>query len=153
MDAAAIFWMMSPFQMVSAAQGDREVTMRDIPKWEATSIKRCTGAPNTSPDSLSSNRMVLNCKRLEALAHLAYDMFATGKKRDIWNAQKTRYEGFPEWAKSERYMIEAKAEGSPGEFTMAGPSPRHPIREGHRVSSTPVLRGLHHEYFLEKVAA
>ena len=36
------------------------------------------------------------------------------------------------------------------------PSPgnhRHSIRAGHQVSSIPVLGGLHHEYFLEKVAA
>jgi len=30
---------------------------------------------------------------------------------------------------------------------------RHVLPDGHRVTSTPVLGGLHHEYFLESVAA
>src|SRR4051812_26606456 len=96
-------------------------SVQDIPLWESVSIKRCLDARNTIQDSLSANRMRLNCKPLEALAHIAWDMFPSGKKREFWNALTTWYEGFPDWARSERYMIEAKAEGNPGQFMMAGP--------------------------------
>ena len=117
--AVAIVLTMSPLRMVAAPQGDARATMRDTPKWDAVSIKRCTDAPNTMADSVSSNRIMLNCKPLEGLANIAYNIMATGK-RDLLNAQATRIEGFPDWARSERYAIEAKAEKSPGQ-SMMGP--------------------------------
>lgn len=95
--------------------------MRNIPKWQTVSIKRCTHGLKTPPDRLSSNQMVLHCKPLEALAHFAYDIFATGTKRDMWSALTTTYEDFPDWAGSERYSIQAQAEGNPGQLMMAGP--------------------------------
>jgi uncharacterized protein (TIGR03435 family) len=121
---AAIIFTMSPLRMVAAPQEDTRATMRDLPKWDAVSIKRCIDPPASwqrAEANESSNRLVMNCQPLESLAHLAYDMFATGRTRDMWSAQTTRYEGFPDWARSERYRIEAKAEGNPGQLMMLGP--------------------------------
>jgi uncharacterized protein (TIGR03435 family) len=94
-----------------------------VPKWEAASIKRCNGEQGGEQDESlndSSNRIRLSCYPVSLLIQDAYVLFAGGH----WTGSHpgaTKIEHLPEWGTSERYTVEAKAEGSPGQMTMPGP--------------------------------
>jgi uncharacterized protein (TIGR03435 family) len=62
----------------------------------------------------------MNCAPLLSLIGSAYTVWADGH-RNIAKAIAIKLEGFPDWVTSERYTIEAKAEGSPGQPMMNGP--------------------------------
>jgi uncharacterized protein (TIGR03435 family) len=126
--AAAIVLTMSPLRMVAAPQGNSTAAVQGIPKWEAVSIKRCINPPvvrrpegqGGAPAAESSDRLTANCAPLISLISGAYIAWAGG----ILNRDKmaaTQLKGFPDWVSSERYTIEAKAEGSPGGPMMRGP--------------------------------
>jgi uncharacterized protein (TIGR03435 family) len=122
--AAAIVLTVSPLQMVAAPQGTPAV--QNIPKWEAVSIKLCTTPPvrraegQAGPAPQSDDRIMLNCAPLQSLISGAYIVWAGGK-RNAAKISTTNLEGFPDWVNSERYTIEAKAEGNPGLPMMMGP--------------------------------
>jgi len=124
--AAAVVLTMSPLRMVAAPQGDTQAAAQDIPKWDAVSVKRCDGEQVASPEgrgagnNTSTDRVTLNCQSLVGLVFSAYTVYEGGR----YNGQvagAVRYESFPEWTRSERYTIEAKAQGSPGQPMMRGP--------------------------------
>ena len=95
------------------------------PKFEAASIKRCTDSPvgegegrgAAPPDS--SDRTRISCWPLSTLIRTAYVVFANGRFNG--NNYPVEIEQLPGWGSSENYTIEAKAEGSPGQFMMRGP--------------------------------
>ncbi len=130
--AAAIILTMSPLRMVAAPQAVPPVAMHDVPKWDAVSVKRCTnsvvasglgqgeGRGGGAMQAPSSDRLMLNCVPLQSLVFVAYATFADGN-RDAVKAATVLLEGFPDWLGSERYTIEAKAEGTPGQPMMMGP--------------------------------
>ncbi len=95
-----------------------------VPKWEAASIKRCNNEPGGeqggAPLNDSLNRIRLSCYPLPQLIQNAYVLFAGGH----WTGShpgSVKIEQLPGWSNSERYTVEAKAEGSPGQMMMLGP--------------------------------
>ncbi len=127
--ATAIVLAMSPLRMVAAPQGGATPAPQDIPKWDAVAIKRCSdsalvrregGVAGAVPAAPSDDRLMLSCLPLSVLAASAYEGFAGGH-RNQEKMIRTNLEKFPDWTNTERYTVEAKAEGSPGPEMMRGP--------------------------------
>jgi uncharacterized protein (TIGR03435 family) len=101
-----------------------------VPKFEALSVRSCAG-DDTPPGrrgggpgagALSPGRLQLNCLPLvgtPGLIREAYAVHATGRLSAYW--VDLPVENAPAWTKSERYTIEAKAEGTPSADMMRGP--------------------------------
>jgi uncharacterized protein (TIGR03435 family) len=123
--AGAIVLIMSPLRMVAAPQRDAQAAVQDIPKWDAVSVKRCANPPAVPLDGggagagQSPDRYSANCRTLGELATLAYATYGAGRL-DVGRRLTTKLEGFPGWATSERYTIEAKAQGNPEQAMMRG---------------------------------
>jgi uncharacterized protein (TIGR03435 family) len=124
--AAAVVLTVSPLRMVAAPQSVAPAAVQNIPKWDAVSIKRCTSPPVLRAEGQgagapqSPDRITANCATLERLVEGAY-IFWAGGHLNMLEGFTTPHEGFPGWTSSERYTIEAKAQGSPGQTMMWGP--------------------------------
>jgi uncharacterized protein (TIGR03435 family) len=122
----AIGLTISAFRMTaapqsSASQSNATGTGQNIPKWEAVSVKACSGEPApAAPGNTSTDRIALNCQSLLSFVFSAYTIYEGGRYNGLV-AGSIRYDGFPEWTRTERFTIEAKAEGSPGQAMMRGP--------------------------------
>ena len=125
----AIVLTMSPLRMVAAPQGETVAT-QNIPKWEAVSVKPCTVPPapaagalrgrGTAPPPPSSSRITLNCTSIVGMVYTSYGVYEGGRYNGPVGGI-VRYDNFPAWTRSERFTIEAKAEGTPGQHMMLGP--------------------------------
>jgi uncharacterized protein (TIGR03435 family) len=121
--AAVVVLTMSPLRMVAAPQAAAPAAVPNIPKWDAVSIKRCTNAPVTPVEGRgagagnSPDRLTVNCWNISTLINVAY----TISRRSSPPQYRVEIEHLPSWADSERYTIEAKAEGAPGQGIMRGP--------------------------------
>jgi uncharacterized protein (TIGR03435 family) len=95
------------------------------PKFEVASIQHCTDSPvgegegRGAVPSDSPNRIRISCWPLSTLIRTAYVVFADGRFNG--NNYPVGIEELPGWGNSQNYTIEAKAEGSPGQFMMRGP--------------------------------
>jgi uncharacterized protein (TIGR03435 family) len=124
--AVAIVLTLSPLRMVAAQQLSTKGAAQSVPKWEAVSIKRCTNPPTAALQdrgagvSQSPNRQTWNCLTVSALINMAYSINAAGGE-SVALRYPVPIERLPSWADSERYTVEAKAEGSPGIGIMRGP--------------------------------
>jgi uncharacterized protein (TIGR03435 family) len=118
--AAAIVLTISPLRMVAAPQSTAAASAQDIPKWDAISIKRCDVPPGTSVEgrgvgsNQSPDRWTWYCRPIMSVIAMNYTGSATGV--DAAKLFSTKFEGFPAWVNSDRFTIEAKAQGkvSPG---------------------------------------
>jgi uncharacterized protein (TIGR03435 family) len=107
---------------VGFAQSQTKTT--GTPKFEVASIKPCKdgdlppaskrgGAANFSPGTLH-----LECATVKGLIQHAYVLFANGQANLLMHLS---VDGGPGWINSERYRIDAKAEGPQSQGTMHGP--------------------------------
>jgi bla regulator protein BlaR1 len=113
--AALVVFGMSPLRMVATPQETSAPSLHNVPKFEVASIKRCTqGFGSMSPD-----RIRTPCLFLSLLIEQAYVVWADARFHG--RTYPVRLEGLPAWANTERYMIEAKTEGTPSAGMMYGP--------------------------------
>jgi uncharacterized protein (TIGR03435 family) len=92
------------------------------PQWEVVSVKPCKadlppgarGTGDTSP--FSPGRLHLECQTASGLIQGAYI-----NSRGAAAVYHTSIEGGPSWINSERYTVNAKAEGTPNLNIMRGP--------------------------------
>jgi uncharacterized protein (TIGR03435 family) len=107
------------------------MSAQDGPKFEVASIKPCSGEPAGRGGVKSAGRgggsspgrLVLHCQTVRSLVQQAYDFYANGRRLPVLppNFRAEPISGGPSWVDSERYEINAKAEGSPRTETMNGP--------------------------------
>jgi len=95
------------------------------PQFDVASVKvgtDCGRAPNDpgprGPGVSSPGRLEIHCATVEDLIQRAYVGFATGV---TFNRAELEIRGGPDWIRSARYDIAAKAEGSAHVAQMSGP--------------------------------
>lgn len=105
--------------VISTATAQEQST---APQWEVVSVKPCkvdlpAGTRGTgSGRPFSPGRLNLECQVLSGLIQAAYI-----NSRGVAAVYNTPIEGGPAWINSERYTINAKAEGTPAFDVMRGP--------------------------------
>ena len=128
--------MLLPMLQQAAALLAPQTPPAGIPKWEAVSIKPCNAesVPNVAGArgingvgenfTLSPGRLSTQCMRLWVLMNLSY----VRNGEPLLNSEGLEREKLikgPDWIYSsklsDRYSIEAKAEGTPDRMTMLGP--------------------------------
>jgi uncharacterized protein (TIGR03435 family) len=92
--------------------------------FEVASIKRCASNENrgTNGGDVGNGRLVEHCATVMDLIRNSYLLFADGKRHP--GPTLTTIEGGPAWVDSERFEIEATAEGNPSPEMMLGPMMR-----------------------------
>ena len=83
------------------------------------------GLGETGP---SPNLVIKKCVTAMSLLQDAYIVFADGQSRSL-ATQAPPIEGAPAWMSSERYTVEAKADGTPGQPAMLGPMMQSLLQE------------------------
>jgi len=110
---------------VAFAQPQTKTTMQ--PKFDVASVKRSNGCRDGggrggdggAGGGWSPGRLSLECRTLMNLLQIAYVEFADGKRRSP--DRGVPIEGGPSWIDSDRYDVDAKADGAPGREVMSGP--------------------------------
>jgi uncharacterized protein (TIGR03435 family) len=108
------------------------------PKFEVVSVKLCEEIPagRSGGGGQSPGRLHVNCETLKNLIRDAYDLYANGQ---MWkglispNSRTVPIEGGPGWINSERYYIDAKAEGPQTQDMMRGPMMRALLEDRFRL--------------------
>jgi uncharacterized protein (TIGR03435 family) len=100
--------------------------------FEAVSIKPCDaagiggggreGGNGVAPPQFASpGRLHFNCATVAGLIQFAYLDYANGQRHSDQHLDSLPIKGGPAWIYSDRYQLEAKAEGTPREEVMLGP--------------------------------
>jgi uncharacterized protein (TIGR03435 family) len=105
---------------IGRAQSPAAVT----PAFEVASVRPCKdsepgGRSRGSPAASSPGRLTLRCQNVMGLIDVAYRFYANGSVNAPWSWPPI--EGGPAWINSDRYEINAKAEGTPPEAMTHGP--------------------------------
>jgi uncharacterized protein (TIGR03435 family) len=100
-----------------------------MPKFEVVSVKPCAEAPagRSGGRDQPPARLHVNCETVKSLIRDAYDLQADGHMPSgmiTRNSRTLPIEGGPGWIDSERYYIDAKAEGPQTQEMMKGPMMR-----------------------------
>jgi bla regulator protein BlaR1 len=132
----------SPLRIVAGAQST-SASSADTQKFDVVSIRRCTNEPPTLPGQRSSQggfpvaspgRFTFECGTVERLISTAYVQNGerlTNQAARIGDVQWLK--GVPGWVRSEKYTIEAKAEGAPERAVMLGPMLRALLEDRFRL--------------------
>jgi uncharacterized protein (TIGR03435 family) len=127
--AAVIVTTISPLRIVAAAIASGQSAGGE--KFEVISIKPCQSEPPTTPGQRSSQggfpmsspgRFSFECGTVERLISTAYVMNGeplTNSAPRIGDVDWLK--GLPGWVRSDKFTIEAKAEGTPDRKVMLGP--------------------------------
>ncbi len=119
------------FSVMSALPLKAQSPAAANPKFEVASIRPCENAgegargTGTDPGNWSPGRLILNCQSVAGLINAAYVIFADGSR--AVTLRPVPLEGGPRWIHSERYTINAeaegnaKAEGNPSQEMLKGP--------------------------------
>ena len=128
--AAVLVTTMSTLRIVGSAQS-AATAPADAPTFEVISIKPCLNEPPTPPGQRSSQggfptsspgRFVFECGTVERLISTAYVMNGTPLTNQAPRIGDVQWlKGLPGWVRSEKFTIEAKAEGTPDRKVMLGP--------------------------------
>lgn len=110
------------FMTVELAQSQTKTAVR--PKFEVASIKPCKAYDDDGRrrggETLSPGRLHLECATVKDHIQMAYVLFANGQVNVPWNGS-VPIDGGPAWINSDRYEIDAKADGSQSQGAMHGP--------------------------------
>jgi beta-lactamase regulating signal transducer with metallopeptidase domain len=134
---------LSPLRMVVEASDGLQIAA-DAPRFEVASIRPCQGNAATpegragGPGALSSSpgRLHIECAPLlgaDGLIRQAYAKFANGQVNRYWAFLPIV--GGPAWTSSERFTIDAKAEGTPSLQMMKGPMLQALLVDGFHLRS------------------
>ena len=112
-------WMAA---LSAAAIAQPQSPAPERPRFEVASIKECGSTDRPAPSTSSPGRLSLSCWSLQRLIGDAYDLYVSGKV----DPAKPPFlmiplQGIPEWARSARYSIDAKAESPASNAMMRGP--------------------------------
>jgi uncharacterized protein (TIGR03435 family) len=106
--------------LASALRGQGQTAPR--PQFEVASLKPNNGCEDAPPGPMNPNvspgRLDLPCISLRGLIQAAYGTFGDGQ---TINPQPLPIDGLPQWAQSEYYSLEAKAEGPARPEVLSGP--------------------------------
>jgi uncharacterized protein (TIGR03435 family) len=113
-----MFW---PSLLVYAAYA--QTSAPAVPKFEVASIKRCQDSDRVGGGAPTPGRIALNCVTVANLIRLAYLVFPTGQPDAPVSPAvfQQPISGGPSWVDSERYRIDAKADGPVNLEMMRGP--------------------------------
>jgi uncharacterized protein (TIGR03435 family) len=137
--AVALVITMSPWRVVAAQQSPTSPQTQQAPsssqaqtapaaaKFDVVSVRPCdpkanqiAGGRGGWAGTSSPGRLHLDCQSMVMLIHMAYVTFGD----DRFNAPNTMPEDrlipLPDWAHSERFTIEGKADGEPSGIVMRG---------------------------------
>lgn len=109
------------------------------PKWEVVSIRPCEApvpggrGKGAGGDNQSPGPGYLNiCRDVAYFIRLAFVQYANG---DRTPPSRIPIEGGPDWIRSDRYRINAKAEGRPAQEMMQGPMLRALLEDRFRLTT------------------
>jgi bla regulator protein blaR1 len=119
---AVVVWPLA-IGMLPAPRLGAQSSNEPIPKFEVVSVKPCTPSSGGISGDASPGRLTTECAPLVNEDHLgliqqAYVRFAGGHPNPV---RVLAIEGGPAWIHSERFNIDAKAEGRPSLQMMEGP--------------------------------
>jgi uncharacterized protein (TIGR03435 family) len=90
--------------------------------------------------SWSPGRLSLECQTVMNLVRIAYVQYADGKRRPP--DRGTPIVGGPSWTNTERYDIDARAEGAPGREMMSGPMMQALLEDRFKVKMRREIRSV-----------
>ena len=88
------------------------------PKFAVVSLRPCKAFRGSTAQDWSPGTLHSECTTVDRLIQQAYGLFANGHMNPLSSVTVT---GGPDWAKSDLYEIDAKAEGPQSRVTMNGP--------------------------------
>ena len=129
----------SSFRIVAIAAAAATQTAPDTRKFDVISIRPCESEPPTPPGQRSSQggfpqaspgRFTIECGTVERMIGTAYVRYGeplTNQAARIGDVEWLK--NVPSWLRSEKFTIEAKAEGTPDQSVMLGPMLRNLLED------------------------